>query len=62
MFYKYLTKVCLPTLLEKYIKDADNVDMTVKDVLKENHITTLNMITIHKWLSKLGFCYVYSPK
>ena len=53
-------KVCPPTLLKKQIDETNNVDMTIHDVLKENHLQTLSFRTIHLWLSKLGF--QYSPR
>ena len=60
MLQEYLFKVCLPALLKQRIAETNNADMTIRDVLKENHLQTLSVRTINVWLSKFGF--KYSPR
>ena len=47
----------LPKLLEIFQKERGNVEMSMKDLLSEYGLRTLNVKTIQNWMKKLGFKY-----
>ena len=57
LLHEYMLNICLPVLLNQRRKETNNKKMTMKELLQENNLQTLNVRTIQKWLSTLGFKY-----
>ena len=55
--FQYVVDKALPNILQEQRKELDDENFSMKELLRENGLTKINLTTIYPWMRKLGFKY-----